>query len=67
MNRSSKITIAAILVIGVFSISILTIPAFAEWDKTDYPKIQGTIPADNLEQKDTIALSVAMAVCENSV
>jgi|TARA_B100000508_G_C11413966_1_gene254749 RNA polymerase-interacting CarD/CdnL/TRCF family regulator len=67
MNRSSKITIAAILVIGVFSISIMTIPAFAEWDKTNYPKIQGTIPADNSEQKDTIALSVAMAVGENSV
>jgi len=67
MNRSSKITIAAILVIGVFSISILATPAFAEWDKTNYPKIQGTIPADNSEQKDTIALSVAMAVGENSV
>ena len=67
MNRSSKITIAAILVIGVFSISIMTTPAFAEWDKTNYPKIQGTIPADNSEQKDTIALSVAMAVGENSV
>ena len=66
MNKSSKITIAAILV-GVFSISILTTPAFAEWDKTNYPKIQGTIPADNSEQKDTIALSVAMAVGENSV
>jgi len=62
MNRSSKITIAAILVIGVFSISFMTTPAFAEWDKTNYPKIQGTIPADNSEQKDTIALSVAMAV-----
>ena len=57
---------AAILV-GVFSISILATPAFAEWDKTDYPKIQGTIPTDNSEQKDTIALSVAMAVGENSV
>ena len=67
MNRSSKITIAAILVIGVFSISIMTTPAFAEWDKTNYPKIQGTIQADNSEQKDTIALSVAMAVGENSV
>ena len=66
MNKSSKITIAAILV-GVFSISILATPAFAEWDKTNYPKIQGTIPADNSEQMDTIALSVAIAVGENSV
>ena len=44
MKRSAKITIAAILVIGVFSISILTVPAFAEWDKFNYPQIQGTIP-----------------------
>ena len=68
--QSIKITIAAILVIGVFSISILTIPAFADWDKSNYPQIQGTIPVssgDDFEQKNTIALSVAMAVGENSV
>ena len=70
MKQSAKITIAAILVIGVFSISILTIPAFADWDKFNYPQIQGTIPVssgDDFEQKNTIALSVAMAVGENSV
>ena len=68
--QSAKITIAAILVIGVFSISILTVPAFAEWDKFSYPQIQGTIPVssgDDFEQKNGIALSVAMAVGENSV
>ena len=68
--QPAKITIAAILVIGVFSISILTIPAFAEWDKSNYPQIEGTIPVssgDDFEQKNTIALSVAMAVGENSV
>ena len=70
MRQSVKITIAAILVIGVFSISILTIPAFAEWDKLNYPQIQGTVPVspgDDFEQKNGIALSVAMAVGENSV
>ena len=70
MKQSAKITIAAILVIGVFSISILTVPAFAEWDKFNYPQIQGTVPVssgDDFEQKNTIALSVAMAVGENSV
>ena len=70
MKQSVKITIAAILVIGVFSISILTVPAFADWGKFSYPQIQGTIPVssgDNFEQKNTIALSVAMAVGENSV
>ena len=70
MKQSAKITIAAILVIGVFSISILTVPAFAEWDKFNYPQIQGTIPVssgDDFEQKNRIALSVAMAVGENSV
>jgi len=70
MKQSAKITIAAILVIGVFSISILTVPAFAEWDKYNYPEIQGTIPissGDDFSQKNTIAMSVAMAVGENSV
>ena len=70
MKRSAKITIAAILVIGVFSISILTVPAFADWDKFNYPQIQGTIPVssgDDFSQKNTIAISVAMAVGENSV
>ena len=70
MKHMAKITIAAILVIGVFSISILTVPAFAEWDKFNYPEIQGTIPissGDDFSQKNTIALSVAMAVGENSV
>ena len=70
MKQSAKITIATILVIGVFSISILTVPAFAEWDKFNYPQIQGTVPVssgDDFEQKNGIALSVAMAVGENSV
>ena len=70
MKQSAKITIAAILVIGVFSISVLTVPAFADWGKFSYPQIQGTIPvssADDFEQKNGIALSVAMAVGENSV
>jgi len=70
MRQSAKITIAAILVIGVFSISILTVPAFADWGKFSYPQIQGTVPVssgDDFEQKNGIALSVAMAVGENSV
>ncbi len=70
MRQSVKITIVVILVIGMFSISIATVPAFAEWDKFNYPEIQGTVPVsseDNLEQKNRIALTVAMAVGENSV
>ena len=70
MRQSGKITIAVILAIGIFSISILTVPAFAEWDKTNYPQIQGTVPVssgDDFEQKNGIALTVAMAVAENSV
>ena len=70
MKQSVKITIAAVLVIGIFSISIVTIPAFAEWGKFSYPQIQGTIPVssgDDFGQKDTIVLAVAMAVGENSV
>jgi len=70
MKKSAKITIAAILVIGVFSISIATVPAFADWGKFSYPQIQGTVSVssgDDFEQKNGIALSVAMAVGENSV
>jgi len=70
VKQSAKITIAVILVIGVFSISILTVPAFADWGKFSYPQIQGTVPVssgDDFEQKNGIALSVAMAVGENSV
>ena len=70
MKQSAKITIVAILVIGVFSISIATAPAFADWGKFSYPQIQGTVPVssgDDFEQKNGIALSVAMAVGENSV
>jgi len=70
MKKSAKITIATILVIGVFSISIATAPAFADWGKFSYPQIQGTVqvsPGDDFEQKNGIALSVAMAVGENSV
>jgi len=70
VKQSAKITIAAIFVIGVFSISILTVPAFADWGKFSYPQIQGTVPVssgDDFEQKNGIALSVAMAVGENSV
>ena len=70
MRQSAKITIAAILVIGVFSISIATVPAFADWGKFSYPQIQGTVSVssgDDFEQKNGIALSVAMAVGENSV
>ena len=48
MKQSAKITIAAILVIGVFSISILTVPAFAELDKFNYPQIQGTVPVSSM-------------------
>jgi len=46
--QSAKITIAVILVIGVFSISVLTVPAFAEWDKLSYPQIQGTVPVSSM-------------------
>ena len=47
MKQSAKITIATILVIGVFSISVLTVPAFAEWDKFNNPQIQGTVPVSS--------------------
>ena len=36
--------LAALMIIGVLVTSVGATPAFADWDKTDYPKIKGTIP-----------------------
>jgi len=45
-------------------------PAFADWDKTKYPNIEGTIPVENNEDYSNltqITLVDAMTIAENNV
>ena len=39
--------LAAVMLIGVLVTSVGATPAFADWDKTKYPAIQGTIPIED--------------------
>ena len=45
-------------------------PVFADWDKTKYPSIEGTIPVENNENYSNltqITLVDAMTIAENKV
>ena len=71
---TTKITIPILFAIGIFSVSIVSfIPnyASAEYSQFEIPEISGTITiaeqSDDYSDKAQIALSVAMAVGENSV
>jgi len=70
----TKITIPVIVAASIFAITMVSfspINASAEYDQFQIPEISGTITiteeSDNYSDKAQIALSVAMAVAENSV
>ena len=67
MVSKSIITLLAIAaLIGTITLS----PAFADWDKTKYPSIEGTIPVqnnDNYLELTQITLVDAMNIAENKV
>ena len=67
MVSKSIITLLAIAaLIGTITLS----PAFADWDKTKYPSIEGTIPVqnnDNYLELTQITLVEAMTIAENKV
>ena len=67
MVSKSIITLLAITaLIGTITLS----PAFADWDKTKYPSIEGTIPVqnnDNYLELTQITLVDAMNIAENKV
>ena len=67
MVSKSIITLLAIAaLIGTITLS----PAFADWDKTKYPSIDGTIPVqnnDNYLELTQITLVDAMTIAENKV
>ena len=62
--------LAALMLITVLVTSVATTPAFADWDKTKYPAIQGTIPIEDgqdFKQLSNISLVDAMSTAEEAV
>ena len=62
--------LAALMLITVLVTSVAATPAFADWDKTKYPAIQGTIPIDNgqdFAELSNISLVDAMSTAEEVV
>ena len=62
--------LAALMLITVLVTSVAATPAFADWDKTKYPAIQGTIPIEDgqdFKQLSHISLVDAMSTAEEAV
>ena len=62
--------IIAILAIAALAGTLGLSPAFADWDKTKYPSIEGTIPVENNKDYSNLAqitLVDAMTIAENNV
>ena len=62
--------LAALMLIGVLVTSVGATPALADWDKTNYPAIQGTISItedQNYTGLSNISLADAMASAEAAV
>ena len=62
--------LAALMLITVLVTSVAATPAFADWDKTSYPAIQGTIPIEDgqdFKQLSNISLVDAMSTAEEAV
>ena len=62
--------IIAILAIVTLATTLGISPVFADWDKTKYPNIEGTIPVENNEDYSNltqITLVDAMTIAENNV
>ena len=60
--------LGVMMLIGVLITSVGTTQVFADWDKTVYPAIQGTISTADGEDyttKNKISLVDAMAIAEN--
>ena len=62
--------IIAILAIVTLATTLGISPVFADWDKTKYPNIEGTIPIENSQnysELTQITLVDAMTIAENNV
>ena len=62
--------IVALLAIVALATTLGISPALADWDKTEYPNIEGTIPVENNEDYSNlnqITLVDAMTIAENNI
>ena len=66
VSKSIIVIMAIVALVGTIGLS----PAFADWDKTKYPSIEGTIPVDSNENYSNLAqitLVDAMTIAEREV
>jgi len=66
VSKSIVVIMAIVALVGTIGLS----PAFADWDKTKYPSIEGTIPVDSNENYSNLAqitLVDAMTIAEGEV
>ncbi len=69
INLVSK-NIIVLLAIVAISTTLVISPAFADWDKTKYPNIEGTLAVENNQNYSELAqitLVDAMTIAENNV
>ena len=59
--------LAVLMLIGVLVTSVGATPALADWDKTNYPAIQGSIPVGESSSFIQISLIDAMTAAEDAV
>ena len=65
--KSLIMQLSAIMLMCVLVTSVGATPAFADWDKTNYPSIKGSIPADKSWSFNKISLADAMEIAEKIV
>ena len=66
VSKNIIVILAIAALVGTLGLS----PAFADWDKTKYPSIEGTIPVENNKDYSNLAqitLVDAMTIAENNV
>ena len=66
VSKSIIVIMSIVALVGTIGLS----PAFADWDKTKYPSIEGTIPVDSNENYSNLAqitLVDAMTIAEGEV
>jgi len=66
VSKNIIVILVIVALVGTLGLS----PAFADWDKTKYPNIEGTIPVENNEDYSNltqITLVDAMTIAENKV
>lgn len=68
--RSIVGKLGALAMISILVSSVAATPAFADWDKTKYPAIQGTIPIEDGQdytELSNVSLADAMSTAEKAI